>query len=79
MSRRAKHRGARIPGLFGFEDGTPTTEPDEVPDNPLNRPCSWCGAQPGEHCTVRLGHGRRAPLHQHDPYHPARKHPQETE
>lgn len=78
MSRRRKHRGERRPALFGFDAGAPTDMPEEVPDNPLARPCGWCGAQPGERCTVRLGHGRRVPLTEHDPYHPARKSPQET-
>lgn len=76
MSRRTRHRGARVPGLFGFADGQPTTEVDEVPDNPRLRPCSWCGAHPNEPCTTRL-RGRRVTRTE---YHPARTQPatQET-
>ena len=74
MSRRARHCGARIGGLFGFDDGQPTEQLDEVPDNPRLRPCPWCHAQPEEPCTTRL-RGRR--VNRAD-YHPARKSPQET-
>lgn len=74
MSRRPKHRGARIPGLFGFQDGTPTEQLDEVPDNPRARPCPWCHARPEEPCTTATRHGRI----RKDDYHPSRKSPQET-
>lgn len=56
MTRRAKHRGARLPGLFGFDDGAPTDELEEVPDNPLARRCPTCHAPPIEPCT-RPGRG----------------------
>lgn len=75
MRRRPRHRGARLPGLFGFEDGTPTAQLDEVPDNPRLRPCTWCHADTGEPCTRRSRNGRRIPIHG---YHDTRKSPQET-
>lgn len=77
MSRRARHRGERVGGLFGFEDGQPTTEVDELPDNPRARPCRWCRAEPGEPCTRPARHGRRIPIAN---YHDTRHHPatQET-
>lgn len=71
MTRRAKHRGERIGGLFGFQDGRPTEQLDEVLDNPRLRPCPWCGAKPNEPCTTRL-RGRRVPRTE---YHPARHQP----
>lgn len=71
MSRRARHRGERLPGLFGFEDGAPTEQLDEIPDNPRTRPCPWCHAQPEEPCTTRVRAGRlKLPG-----YHDARKQP----
>lgn len=71
MSRRARHRGARLPALFGFDAGEPTTEVDEVPDNPRLRPCGFCSAQIGEPCTRRTRHGR-IPI---TGYHDSRQHP----
>lgn len=76
MSRRARHRGERTPGLFGFADGQPTTEVDEVPDNPRLRPCSWCGAHIGDPCTRRGRGGTRIPLAN---YHDTRQHPEPQE
>lgn len=75
MSRRARHRGARLPGLFTFEAGQPTEQLDEVPDNPRTRSCPWCHALPEEPCTTRVRNGRK----KLPDYHPARKSPQETE
>lgn len=73
MSPRAKHRGERLPALFGFDDGTPTEQPEEVGDNPLRRPCptasGGCGALIGERCT-RPSRGGRKPLRGH--FHQAR-------
>jgi hypothetical protein len=74
VSRRARHRGERIPGLFGFEDGRPTEQLDEVPDNPRARPCPFCRAKPQEPCTAGTRHGRI----KLDGYHDSRKQPQET-
>lgn len=76
MSRRAKHRGERIPGLFGFDGGQPTEQLDEVPDNPRTRPCPWpnCRADIGDPCTRPGRHGRI----RLDDYHDSRKQPQET-
>jgi hypothetical protein len=71
VSRRARHRGERIPGLFGFDNGAPTEQLDEVPDNPRARPCPWCHARPEDPCTVATRHGRRRLDHYHD----SRKHP----
>lgn len=77
MTRRARHRGERVPGLFGFHDGHPTEQLEEIPDNPRLRPCPWCHAPPNEPCTTRLRDKRVA----RTDYHPARKQPatQETE
>lgn len=73
MSRRARHRGERLPALFGFDDGKPTEEPEIVPDNPMRRHCrrdlGGCGALPGDRCT-RGGRGGRVELHG---YHDTRK------
>lgn len=66
MSRRARHRGERLPALFGFDHGTPTDQLDEVPDNPRTRPCSWCHAEPGEPCTRSGRRGRIALAGYHD-------------
>ena len=74
MSRRARHRGARLPGLFGFDNGAPTEQLDEVPDNPRLRTCPFCRAQPQEPCITRLRNGRMTL----PGYHDARKQPQET-
>jgi hypothetical protein len=73
VSRRRRHRGQRVPGLFGFDDGAPTAEVDEIPDNPQTRPCPACGATAGQACRTRT----RRPTRMND-YHPARKSPQET-
>lgn len=75
---RAKHRGHRPPGLFSWEQGAPTDQVDEVPDNPKHRSCPACGAQPGEPCSRPSHDGGRQPLRAipGDPlrrgYHPAR-------
>jgi hypothetical protein len=65
MTGRARHRGERLPALFGFADGTPTEQPEEVGDNPLRRYCDpahgGCGARPPERCT-RAGRGGRKPI-----------------
>jgi len=61
MSPRAKHRGERLPALFGFDAGAPTEEPEEVGDNPLRRVCEACGALVAERCT-RGGRGGRKPI-----------------
>lgn len=50
MSTRAGRRktGGQRDGLFAWaSDGT---QPAEVEDNPLTRPCGWCHASPGEPC-----------------------------
>lgn len=75
---RARHRGHRPPGLFSWEQGSPTTEVDDVPDNPKHRPCPACHARPGEACSRPSHDGGRQPLRAipGDPlrrgYHPAR-------
>lgn len=74
MTGRAKHRGERIPGLFGFDEGQPTAEPETVEDNPLRRRCRTCGAQPIEPCTSPGRGGRR----RISGYHQAREQPEET-
>jgi hypothetical protein len=81
VSRRPRHRGERLPALFGFaEGGTPTEQPEEVGDNPLRRPCKTaeggCGALVGERCT-RPGRGGRKPMYHH--FHDARLNPQPQE
>lgn len=79
MTGRAKHRGERLPALFGFDAGAPTEEPETVPDNPLRRYCDpargGCGSHRGDRCT-RPGRGGRQPI---QGYHEARKSPQETD
>ena len=72
MTRRPRHRGERIGGLFGFADGAPTEQLDEVPDNPRLRECGWCGAHIGDPCTRRGRGGTRIPL---ATYHDTRLHP----
>lgn len=75
---RAKHRGHRPPGLFGFQQGAPAEQVDEVPDNPKHRACPACGARPGEPCSRPSRNGGRQPLRAKsgDPlrrgFHPAR-------
>lgn len=69
MTGRAKHRGERLPALFGFDDGTPTEQPEEVGDNPLRRPCRTCGAGVAERCT-RPARGGPKPMQHH--FHEAR-------
>lgn len=65
MTGRAKHRGERLPALFGFADGAPTEQPETVEDNPLRRECKTadggCGALIAERCT-RVGRGGRKPI-----------------
>lgn len=78
MTGRARHRGERLHGLFGFDDGQPTAEPEPVEDNPLRRRCptehGGCGAQPIEPCT-RPGRGGRRPI---QGFHTARQPPEEA-
>lgn len=74
MTRRARYRGKRIGGLFGFDsDGQPTTEVDETPDNPRMRKCPTCGAAEELPCRTRTR--RRTQMTN---YHDARMSPQET-
>jgi hypothetical protein len=76
MTRR-KYRGQRLAGLFTFDQtGTPTTEPEDVGDNPLRRRCITCGSGIGERCT-RPGRGGRKPMYQH--FHEARQTTTSTE
>jgi hypothetical protein len=77
VTGRAKHRGERIPGLFGFDAGQPTDEPEPVEDNPLRRDCptknGGCGSLRGDRCT-RPARGGRRPI---QGFHTARQHPEE--
>lgn len=74
MTRRRRHRGPRLPGLFTFNHGHITTEPDDVGDNPLTRACPHCSAGVGEPCTRRGRYGARQPIHG---YHNSRKNPED--
>lgn len=52
MTRRAQHRGNRPAGLFADADPvTGDVEPEELHDNPLQRPCTACGAPIAQPCT----------------------------
>lgn len=66
---RRKTGGTRD-GLFRW--GPHGEQPDEVRDNPLTRPCGFCGAAPRQRCR-RPGRGGWIELH--DQFHDSRTTP----